>query len=286
MIINVAGTARNCGDGLHDRLLSLETFLSDSVGATVFWHLFENDSSDQTRSELQAFSRSRPNSFLHFEDGLTGRLPCREVRLAHCRNRLLDSVSAVVDADCSAEDDALYFPIDLDLEIPWPSTLPSFLSACKLVLDGTCTGVFPSSFPSYYDIHALRARGWNEHDAWHSLEKARKWKRVASRERLRERFIYSKQIAAETLQSKGDLYWVTSAFGGFGIYRFAAVRGFRYESDALDACEHVSFNRNLDKLAIMPSLCIPAPMEHLGARSSATQSLSDKVRRIFRLRAK
>jgi hypothetical protein len=58
---------------------------------------------------------------------------------------------------------------------------------------------------------------------------------------------------------------VKSAFGGFGIYDLKRVRGRTYESRSDDACEHVAFNHNIERLAILTTMRIPAPAEHLEA---------------------
>lgn len=263
MIVHVAGTARDCAEGLLKRLTELQEVLEFRLGLSVYWHFFENDSKDDTRPELITFCAGRANATLLFEDGLAQRIPPREARLAFCRNSLLESVIAAEGINESTRQSSIYLPLDLDLEIEWRAIADELRSAIALVFKGICTGVFPSSSPNYYDIHALRALNWNEEDAWLALNRAKSRSPNASRMHLRQEYITSRQLSADDLASQGRLVWVRSAFGGFGIYDLSTIRGQSYESRSEDTCEHVAFNIDLERLAILTSMRIPAPIEHL-----------------------
>jgi hypothetical protein len=114
-------------------------------------------------------------------------------------------------------------------------------------------GYFANSVGPYYDIFALRAVGWVEED-YRATEKEllrlgsgpiqAKWLALFSKQRV---------ISGDSAPIE-----VISAFGGLGIYRWAAALPASY-SDNSDSgeCEHVSFNRSLvpgQKLAVIPSL--------------------------------
>lgn len=264
MIIHVAGTARDCAEGLSERLSRLEEVLESGLGLSVCWHFFENDSKDHTRLVLGAFCDNRPNAVLLVEEGLDARIQARESRLAFCRNALLDSVFSSEDLRADATVPSLYMPLDLDLRIDWLGIEDELRSAVALISEGACIGIFPSSSPKYYDIHALRAQGWNEEDAWLEVAKAKKRYPKMSRTELRRKYIHARQLEADALRARGRLIWVRSAFGGFGIYRLESVRERLYESRPTDTCEHVAFNLGLERLAILTTMRIRAPDEHLG----------------------
>jgi hypothetical protein len=65
----------------------------------------------------------------------------------------------------------------------------------------------------------------------------------------------------KTLGEKTDLMEVESAFGGFAIYRFGGIHGFRYsyeeDSRKQPICEHVVFNRNINNKFINPRMILP-----------------------------
>ena len=60
---------------------------------------------------------------------------------------------------------------------------------------------------------------------------------------------------------KTDLLKVDSACGGFAIYRFGSIHGFKYsyeeDSQNIPICEHVVFNRNVTNKFINPRMILP-----------------------------
>lgn len=282
--IHVAGTVRNCGDGLELRLIALEEVLTESAQGRVRFHFFENDSNDSTRRVLLRFMAERPNVTVHLADDLDTRIPLREERLAFCRNQLLASVVA---AESQAGLASVYFPIDLDLNIDWEAISLQLEAAITLVQSGAMDGVFPSSEPLYYDIHALRAPGWNSVDPWAAVAKAetRFLTRRAPEWAVQGALVHAKQIPPRRLMARGSIIPVESAFGGFGVYLLDRVRNRTYESTVSDRCEHVSFNRGL-KLAVMTDLLVQAPPEHLGRKvfkSRAQRAFIRSARAIHRI---
>lgn len=283
--IHVAGTVRNCGEGLETRLVDLEEALRAATGGELQFHLFENDSRDSTRAEIIRFGSIRPNVTIHVADGLEAEIPVREERLAHCRNRLLESISAAESPPRAA---SIYLPVDLDLDIDWSSLATPLRDAITLVRSGSLDGVFPVSTPLYYDIHALRAAGWNSRDPWAAVSWAESH-RVYQRSpqwMVRGALVYAKQVPTERLTRRGRLFPVGSAFGGFGIYLVDRIKDRKYQSTVEDRCEHVFFNRGL-KVALMTDLAIAAPTEHLGSKvfgSRAQRALIRAARSLHPLR--
>ncbi len=260
--IHVAGTVRDCGEGLGERLVRLEKALGSATSARIHFHLHENDSTDTTRDALLRFQSGRPGVTLHLLDGLVSLFPRREERLAYCRNQLLSSIRAVDEEQATG---SIYFPVDLDIDVDWSPQIAHLSAAIALVQSGTLDGVFPASRPLYYDIHALRAEGWSPGDPWLAVSRARRAGPFIPRWILQGLLVHSKQVPLERLQAQGRLIPVDSAFGGFGVYLFDRVREREYVSTTKDRCEHVAFNRGL-RLAIMPELEVPAPSEHLGGK--------------------
>jgi len=288
--IHIAGTARDCAIGLRERLEGLERAIA-RLDCRVHFHIVENDSSDTTREVLQDFASSRSSVTLLLLDDLTARYPKREDRLAACRNMLLDSIAATSAGSSNGDADrAIYLPVDLDLDIDWSNITTELEEAIRAIHRGDVDGIFPSSTPRYYDIHALRAPGWNTRDAWVMLGESRsraiaKW---LPKWILRAAHIHALQVPPQRLMRSGPMFKVDSAFGGFGVYRLQSIIDRTYASTAQDNCEHVAFNRGL-RLAIRTTLVIPAPEEHLenrevqGAHRRAITALIYRTRRLPQL---
>lgn len=260
--IHVAGTARDCGPGLLQRLVRTEDALRAVTNGSLYFHLFENDSKDSTREEVVGFGSTRPYASIHFADGLAARVSRREERLAYCRNQLLDSIAKV---ESPPDQTSIYLPVDLDLDIDWSALTEPLRDAIALVQSGALDGVFPVSGPHFYDIHALRAGRWNSKDPWAAVARAEAHRLLQRIPRwvIRGVLVHAKQVPLERLRTRGRVVPVESAFGGFGIYLLDRVRGREYRSTVEDRCEHVEFNRGL-KVALLTDLTLNAPLEHLG----------------------
>jgi hypothetical protein len=234
------------------------------------------------------FQKQHPNVWVQLDSGLDKRIPHRESRIAFCRNALLESIRTEVDRDKTLGL-AVYLPVDLDLEIDWGILANGLRDSIGIVTSREYDGLFPVSAPRYYDIHALRAARWNSSDAWFALQRARstralnRFRGSFSKWFLTALFVHSRQFEAATLQRRDEPISVTSAFGGFGLYNWSAVKTRRYASTGSDACEHVAFNNGL-RLAILPQLSIPAPLEHLGPESAGPRNRKVVTRFIRRWR--
>ncbi len=96
--------------------------------------------------------------------------------------------------------------------------------------------------PTYYDIWALRAKGWSETDCWEEFECLKS----SMNEKKAAKAITSKQIG---LSSKNQYYPVQSAFGGLGVYKAEHYIKGEYLGviNGREVCEHVPFNESLRK---------------------------------------
>lgn len=261
MKLNIAGCARDCADVVAGNILALLDLEQNDWCKEVTVFVAENDSKDNTRGIISQIAEQDSRVIPIFLEDLDERIPIREARIAFCRDRLLTEISNITM-------DGLYIPIDLDLDIANSLQAYSFVQTCQLVASQSVSGVFPSSTPYYYDIHALREREWCPGSCWREIQDTQArgslWTLITY-----IRYVSSRQRPHERLQTQG-LIPIDSAFGGVGVYSLSKVlnSGARYESPELEKgelniCEHVVFNRFLDGLFINPAWVIAAPEEHI-----------------------
>ena len=259
-----SGCARDCADVVGDNLLALLAMGDMLCCGKLRVYIAENNSKDNTREIISRLAGADPRIIPVFFDNLDEQIPVREARIAFCRDRLLDEIF-------KSDSDGLYIPIDLDSGIASSLEAVPFMRACELVASEKCTGVFPSSAPYYYDIHALREADWCSKSCWKEVQDAKSrwdlwnlWVLI--------RYVYSRQKPQSRLRAKG-LIPVDSAFGGAGVYSLSKVNesGAHYSSPELELedlklCEHVVFNTFLAQLFICPEWVIKAPPEHIEFR--------------------
>jgi hypothetical protein len=106
----------------------------------------------------------------------------------------------------------------------------------------------------YYDLWALRAKDWLDHDIWQQI--AIEKPNASQREVRRTLFKYYRSIPRTSKPIK-----VESAFGGLAIYTTEAFLAGRYQAfdkSGGEICEHVPFHREINakgfKIFILPSL--------------------------------
>ena len=277
MRVLIAGCARDCDDVVYRNINALLNLCRNSWFSEVKIFVIENNSKDSTREVISRIAAIDNRVAPIFLEGLDDIMPVRETRLAFCRDVLLDKIAKY-------SKDGLYVPIDLDSDIASSLQEKSFLDACQLVASGRVSGVFPSSYPRYYDIHALRHRDWCPGSCWKEVQdsyaRGSLWRLYVF-----IRFVSSRQKTYLCLQRNG-LIPVDSAFGGVGIYSLTEVfkSGARYMSPDLEQtnlklCEHVVFNQFFEHLFIDPAWVVSAPVEHIGF---AQLPLPQKALRIIR----
>ncbi len=257
-VLFFAGLARDCAASLAANLRSLHDLASRYGQARIF--VLENDSRDETRTILQTVARHSAFLELICLDGLDAEFPHRESRIAHCRNLLLDRIRRAA----AEEGVSLYIPIDLDSAIARSIEAEPFLQECRRVAAGEVDAVFPVSTPFYYDVYALRAKGWQQTDCWEDFRRDRV---ALGGYRAATRHVYAKQWSSSGILSRETNVPVESAFGGYGIYNLAAL-----PTDATYAgiggsgqpvCEHVHLNLQIAKKEISRNLTVAAPREHI-----------------------
>lgn len=261
MKLYFAGCARDCADVVAANILALLAIGENAWCDEITLFVAENSSKDNTRQIISQLADQDDRVVPVFLDHLDEIIPVREARIAFCRDRLLAKIGRYAK-------DGLYVPIDLDSDIASSLQTEHFREACQLVTSGRVTGVFPSSSPYYYDIHALRHHNWCSGSCLKQIQDA-KVRGALCRLLVYNRYLSSRQKPHARLQTQG-LIPVDSAFGGVGIYCLTQVliAGARYSSSKLDLrglklCEHVIFNGYFDRLFIYPGWVITAPPEHI-----------------------
>jgi hypothetical protein len=260
------GCARNIGHHLDHSFALLEEirqlFSPESVVCII-----ENDSSDNTISKLQEYEKQHTNVKIYQFTGLEHKMPKRTVRLAFCRNFLIN----LLHTNYGGFD---YF-INVDLDNILRHDTIDGLKKC-FQLERPWDALFANASPVYYDIWALRSEEIGlTYDCWdkihHEYQKGVPY--------------YISKIphvkAFQTHINPGqDLIEVQSAFGGFGIYKVAATKDCRYVGEIekcefdeptgcnAECCEHVHFHKDMiskngAKLYIAPFLLVTAAAEHI-----------------------
>jgi len=228
--------ARSCGPYLPYVLKNIEAIAGlYERPAYVF---VENDSTDDTKAQLRAWLKDRPDADLLELDGLDKRLPRRTERLAACRNAYLERIRQAGYAD---RDHLVIFDADDinsgPIEVSEYARARDWLASTEGAIAG-----FVNTDPIYYDILALRHPTWCPNCYWVDVRqnRGRLTKDVA-----RQQYCFDRQIA---ISPWVDPIEVTSAFGGLGIYKLGpALRG-EYvwiSAEDMETCEHVAFHADI-----------------------------------------
>ena len=255
----ICGTARNVSKHLWKAVKSLTDAFSDFAEVKIV--ICESFSTDKTVDELLRLQGIFPQLTFFSDDSTSATDDRRTVRIASARNELIKRVRAdFFDFD-------LVVMVDLD-GVNRDLTRKQVLSV--FTFDGW-DGVFANQPYRYYDIWALRARGWSEQDCWEEFRTLSESMRASK----------AKEIAVTNKMksiSKGSPpILVESAFGGLGIYKIRAFLDSEYighKRDGSEICEHVAFHETLTrkgyKLYIVPSL---VNLNHRSQRLNALKEL-------------
>jgi hypothetical protein len=250
----VVGAVRDCATSIRTEVLRIREALSGA--ASVHWLLVESDSQDGTLDALARLADEIPH-FRHLSLGrLASRFEHRTERLAFCRNAYVDEIRTNSEYDridyvVVADLDELNTRIDRQaVDSCWENTGWDMASANQ---DGP-----------YYDVWTLRHREWSPNDCWAQY-------RFLSRLDADDERNVARSVHSRMVKVPASARWieVDSAFGGFAIYRKAAMLHGRYTGTAEDGepcCEHVPFNLALKdagaRLFINPRLINAGYTEH------------------------
>ncbi len=255
MKVYFVGLSKNCFSTLKNNIENLEKFdeLYEGICEII---VIDSDSNDGTKDYLNNYQKLNNNFFLVEKDMLDNQFSNRIEKLSYCRNvglRMIDRA-----------EDAIYIPMDMDIDL---FTHFNIFKFHKLVIsfieDESTEGIFPFSIPYYYDIFALRKKGWVEKNAVFEAHKLKQKYKFGSFF-FNYFFVFNKQ-KKQNFFNQATIR-VESAFGGIGMYKLKKGNDYEYsthESFPNYYSEHIYFNQNFKKLFINKDWTIDAPLEHI-----------------------
>ena len=261
----VCGCTQNSSTYIYNNLLKL--YNMNAIFTKFKFVVYENDSTDNTVSILEEFKLSNPNFDYISEKNIQQHIPiqwCPRVRsifIAYCRNKLINYVlSNYMDYD-------YMIMVDLDNVIDkFNVNQMQYVFNTNMQWDA----LFANCLGKYYDIWALRINNslWNPNihgKLWNHPIDYDCWERAIG-EHNAKKYVYDHQIC---IPVKTPLIPVSSAFGGFGVYKISKIINCTYSGIQNNriVCEHVSFHeqmiaKNDAKLYICPALLMNAQPNH------------------------
>lgn len=218
--VAITGLARDLGPVLPITIRRIENLTRSFADARIV--VFENDSRDETRSELVRWAARNRQVELITEvraDPVnpTTRCLARAARMAAYRTRCQEAVLA----SCAGFDATIIIDFDIQGGFSCDGIASSF---------GQPGWDFVGSNGLICRRHGLRMNALRQYDTW----------ALRFDDRLTP---LSTSAAGGLVYERGEpLVPVTSCFGGLGIYTMEAFRAGRYGSDDL---EHATFHRSL-----------------------------------------
>ena len=223
---------------------------------SVFDHvdifLVESDSVDQTIKVLSKLESNNKNFKFSTLGQLRDEYPSRIERITHCRNVYVKYIR-----NHYAVSKWKYIAVaDLD-GMNFKLKKGGILSCLESKINWG--GITANQKFGYYDIFALRAKGWVEKDCFEDINyykrtlvppRARKSKIINfivnfnHYDKIRQLCIYDKM---KILKSKQGLIKGTSAFGGFALYRPNVFLHSEYKSSNGVESEHIYLHKSAGK---------------------------------------
>ncbi len=238
----VAGITRNNGKDLPIMIEHIERTVQHFQDYRVV--LYENDSEDESKSQLQAWQNANPRVKIISEnvgktkryggDGFGNDL----MFLAKARNRYLDAISQ--NTEYNGFD--MLMVVDMDMSYGW-DMLGMYDSFAQInVWDAVCSNGIDTKAGHTYDTFAFRTEAFPE-DYLHP-----------------DYYSTNVRTLRKIYPMGGPLISVYSCFGGLAFYKRKALEDCRYD-DNRDDCEHVSLHeclreKNQGKIFLNPSQVI------------------------------
>jgi len=250
----ITGLTRQSAKYIEKQILDIENKMLPFFDVKFF--VVESDSKDATVEILSELKANKSNfEFITLGD-LESNFPNRFSRLTICRNEYIDYFKR----ENKNFNWNYVFVMDLD-EINNQLRGKNIYKSLKRIENWdviTANQIF-----GYYDLLALRCTGWCERDIFDELSEAISCLKPEKNpvvkflieDRLRKRIIYKKMKIIPPWSSEIP---VSSAFGGFGIYKSWIFSECDYGSEEAGKCEHLEFNRKIVEkggtIFILPSL--------------------------------
>jgi hypothetical protein len=258
------GLSKNCFKNLKMNIVFLEEFKQTSE-FNVEITIIDSDSTDGTKDFCtNLLSNGNIDAFIEI-DNLSENYKSRIERLTYCRNAGLKQIKS------NFSDPVIYIPMDMDLELFNSVNTIEFEKLINFFIENTKIDcLLPFSTPYYYDIFALRKKGWVNGNALFSAFKLKKSLYLGSF-LFNYFYIFRKQFSPNKF--KEDLIRVESAFGGIGLYKINNVslldETYSVDPDNVDfVSEHLAFNEFFNNIFILRTWNIKAPLEHTRFKSS------------------
>lgn len=228
----IAACARNVENHLPEFRSNIEHIAS--LFGQYFLIIGESDSTDRTLMYLRQWSEQNKQVTVKTYGNLSRTIRERSVRIASCRNDLLEEVRRLDLNRLSRHTFLLVADVDANARL----RESVFLSNFDYPLDqwGAMTA---SQYGGYYDIWALRTSIVN-YDCWQIVKNILIIIRTLNRAVKTYISIHQKPIPANN-----SLIPVDSAFGGAALYQMRYLNGCKYAGfhrQSHRICEHVEFN--------------------------------------------
>lgn len=228
----MTGIARDVAKILPKEISRIEKKMNN-IFELVNFLVIESDSKDDTKKVLEDIKNERSNFNYKSLGIIESTLPNRIQRLAFCRNTYVKEI----------RENELYKDIDfvavVDFDIKNNRLRLNELK--KLISEHSWSAIFANQTGLYYDIYALRKKGWVENDCFTEY---RKFSMSMSSQDAKELAIWSKM---KKINKDSPLIPVDSAFGGLGVYRKNVFMNFDYSlpAEQLNESEHVSLHKKI-----------------------------------------
>jgi hypothetical protein len=230
LVRDVQGTIRREISKLSQ---SLEGF------SEVHFYLIESDSKDCTLEELEKLRNSSIKLDFVSLGVLSTTIPDRVERIRHCRNKYIEFIRV----NSEKFDFVLVADLDrINSRLTKRALETSFTASVNWDM---CAA---NQIGGYYDIYALRAKGWCESDYQREIENKSEGLSPRQLFQLRTELIYDRM---RKISRKSSWIPVDSAFGGLAVYKTEMFLRADYspiDNSASWQCEHVDFNLKLRKM--------------------------------------
>lgn len=243
------GTVSNVSRTIQKELRVVLKALSYFESVDVY--LVESDSTDNTINLLEKIKLVSGNINSISMGSLKSKYPDRITRIAYCRNIYVEYIRA----NYKLEKWDYIAVADLDgmnLKLTRKGIRSCFTTGINW------DAVMANQTFGYYDIFALRSKGWVEDDCFKAMAVARHGSHPPNQlrnsalnfislfkyhDKFRKKFIYDQM----KILPRKRFIMVESAFGGFAIYRSKIFLKVKYRLENNNSSEHIAFHRNAIK---------------------------------------
>ncbi len=256
------GLSKNCFKTLKKNLDFLKEFKAYSE-YKIYIFIIDSDSNDGTKKFCEELKKDKTIDEFIEMDNLSDKYQSRIKKLVLCRNEGLKQIKK------SFKEPSLFLPMDMDLDLFKFMDNDKFNNLLEYFINNEIDALFPFSIPYYYDIFALRKKGWVNGN---NVNKADVLKRTLILGSFFINYFYIIRKQYSSNKFRNDLIDVESAFGGMAIYKItrSEILDNTYKWDhenSRKVCEHIFFNELFNKKFILKSWHIETPREHKNFKS-------------------